>query len=263
MSAVSYKASVSDQASVSINIDPADKVKARIAAVRSGKDLKNAIITQTNGTTSSLMPHDVSEADCDAAATAIQQLVHVASTLPSDGRPQTSSATNGFSVQSTAQPSQLLNLAMPPHRPDAGISIIDAALVSAKDTVVTGSTPFPDNASTNAIIQAPDFSSLQQIMLGDSTVFKTLTIMSEFAAMAGLGFSVIANDIKMPWMAEGKPHEVSGIIKQVSIPIKLLVLMPGFIQPRSNDDSWETQMDAVVTDLAFMKVLHGIFDKVA
>ncbi|KAM0289102.1 hypothetical protein ACHAO9_006322 [Fusarium lateritium] len=119
---------------------------------------------------------------------------------------------------------------------------------------ITGSNPFPDNATTNAVIDAPDFSSLQQIMLGDSSVYKTLTIMAEFAAMAGLGFSVIASAIKIPWMTEGKPHEVSGIIKQVSIPIKLLVLMPAVIQPRSDHDSWEIQMDAVVTDLAFLKV---------
>jgi hypothetical protein len=101
MSAISYKVSIANQSSISLNIDPADKVKARIAAVQSGNDLKNAKIMQTNGNTSSLIPSDVSQADCDAAATAIQQLVKVAGTLPADGSRQTSSA-NGVSAQLAA-----------------------------------------------------------------------------------------------------------------------------------------------------------------
>ncbi|KAG5662690.1 hypothetical protein KAF25_005108 [Fusarium avenaceum] len=66
-------------------------------------------------------------------------------------------------------------------------------------------------------------------------VYKTLTIMVEFAAVASLGSSVIANVIKIPWMIEGKPDEIS------------------VIQPRPSHGSWEIQMDAVVTDLAFLK----------
>lgn len=91
---------------------------------------------------------------------------------------------------------------------------------------ITGSNPFPDNATTNAVTDASDFSSLQQIMLGNTSVYKTLTIMVEFAAVAILGSSVIANVIKIPWMIEGKPDEISGIIKQVSIPTKLFILSP-------------------------------------
>ncbi|KAK1671620.1 hypothetical protein BDP55DRAFT_635690 [Colletotrichum godetiae] len=509
MSAISYKATISNQAAVLLNIDPAEKVKSRIAAIQSGNDLKNAAITRTDGTTSSLIPLDVSQSDCDAAATAIQQLVKVASTLPSDGSPHSSSFANGASVQPAAL-AQILNLQTPPHQPDARISIIDAVVASSKnifvqavsknfviraakgvyevlvyvgdaiyrtvldcvsvvsyavewvftklkvtfddlkaflgfvfnwadivrthkviknvatkyalygvsqigadipdlqDTAgqsnskasgtlgssepqnyyaqdeaksnisiakttatsveiaggsdwasvleelkgiataekdivkksldqintqiidpfsgltpleiakrliaiigkkgletaknivvkalgivkdltsavikelnkpisitvisglyksiagedssgdsdlqsVTGNTPFPNNASTDAIIEASDFASLRKIRLGNTSVYKNFTIMAEFAAMAGLGFSVITNDVKMPLMAEGKPQKVPDIIKQVSIPIKLMVLMPSFIQPRSDHDSWEIQMDGEMTDLAFLK----------
>ncbi|KAL2882656.1 hypothetical protein SGCOL_001861 [Colletotrichum sp. CLE4] len=133
------------------------------------------------------------------------------------------------------------------------ITVISGLYKSIAGEDVTGNTPFPNNASTDAIIEASDFASLRKIRLGNTSVYKNFTIMAEFAAMAGLGFSVITNDVKMPLMAEGKPQKVPDIIKQVSIPIKLMVLMPSFIQPRSDHDSWEIQMDGEMTDLAFLK----------
>lgn len=85
MSAVCYKASLASNPSNSLDIDPASKVKSRIASISSGKDLKTATVTRSDGTTSPLLSSDVSEEDCNAAASAIQQLVKVAATLPQDG----------------------------------------------------------------------------------------------------------------------------------------------------------------------------------
>lgn len=119
---------------------------------------------------------------------------------------------------------------------------------------VIGSNPFPDNSATTALIEASDFAAVQKLLQNDQSVYKTLTIVSEFAAMAGLGFTVIANTIKIPQMTKGKPHEVPDKVKQASIPIKLLVLMPGLLRQRSSNDPWYFQMDAILTDMAFLKV---------
>jgi hypothetical protein len=134
------------------------------------------------------------------------------------------------------------------------ICLVAAVPATLLYKAVTGSTPFPDNSITDSIIDAPDFSAIQNIMKMDPSVFKTLTIISEFSAMAGLGGHAIINSIRIPWMAEGKPGEVPELIRQVCIPVKLLSLMPSMIRPRSDNDPWEEKMDAAVTDLAFLKV---------
>lgn len=143
---------------------------------------------------------------------------------------------------------------------DEELSIMDLiCLVAAVPATllykaITQNTPFPDNATTNALIQAKDFQSIQKVMSADTSVYKTFSIVSEFAAFAGLGLSVITNMIQLPWMTEGKPTEVPDLIRQVSIPIKLLALMPSFTRPRVNNNSWEDQMDSVITDIAFLKI---------
>jgi len=54
-------------------------------------------------------------------------------------------------------------------------------------------------------------------------------------------------------MTLGEPHEVPDALKQVSVGVKLLTIMPSFIRARSSDDAWYWKMDAMVADLAFLK----------
>lgn len=85
------------------------------------------------------------------------------------------------------------------------------------------------------------------------SIYKTLSIVSEFASMAGLGGRCLLNAVEIHLMKEGKPEEVTDLLKQVSIPMKLLVLMPKIVTTRPDNGPWQDQMDAATTDLAFLK----------
>ena len=104
------------------------------------------------------------------------------------------------------------------------------------------------------MIKANDFAAVQKVLSNDSAVYKKFVIMSEFVAMAGLFFDVIASGFKLPWIIKGEPHEVPEKLKQVSIGVKLLIIMPNYIRPRSDSDDWFWKFDAVVTDLVFLKI---------
>lgn len=142
---------------------------------------------------------------------------------------------------------------------DEELSILDVVcLVAAVPAtllykVVTASTPFPDNESTKDLINAKDFAAIQKTLKSDAELYKTISVVSQFAAMAGLGFSVLINTFKIPQTTENKPTKVPEKIKQVSVPIKILVLMPEVLRPRDDNDPWEDKMNVVVTDIAFLK----------
>ncbi|KAJ3538007.1 hypothetical protein NM208_g6089 [Fusarium decemcellulare] len=104
--------------------------------------------------------------------------------------------------------------------------------------VVTGGTPFPENNySVTKVTEATDFVTIQHILAADSALLKNFTIVSQFS---------------------GEPAKVPSTLRQVCIPIKLLVLLPGLmLRPRAallSKASWEEQLDAAVADLALLKV---------
>lgn len=85
MTAVCYKASLVKESGVSIDINPGAKVKDRLSNIKSADDLKNAKITNSDGTTQSLLPQNVSQEDLQAAVGSIKDLVKIYSSLPEDG----------------------------------------------------------------------------------------------------------------------------------------------------------------------------------
>ena len=104
------------------------------------------------------------------------------------------------------------------------------------------------------MIKANDFAVVRKALSNCSAVYKKFVIMSEFVAMAGLFFDVIASGFKLPWITKGKPHEVPEKLKQVSISVGLLIIMPNYILPRSDSDAWFWKFDSVITDLAFLEI---------
>jgi len=91
--------------------------------------------------------------------------------------------------------------------------------------------------------------------MADNAILKNFTIVAEFTAMGGLLFDVITNSYKLPWMEKGESHEDADTLKQVSIGVKLLIIMPFYLRPRANDDAWYWKFNNFITDLAFFKTV--------
>ncbi|QDS68840.1 hypothetical protein FKW77_007134 [Venturia effusa] len=142
---------------------------------------------------------------------------------------------------------------------DEDLSILDLICLAAAVPstllykAITAENPFPDNDSTKALISATDFPAVQQVMSNDIAVYKKVVIVAEFVAMAGLFFEVIASVFKAKQVEAGEPHKVSDKLKEISTCVKLLVIMPNYIRPRSDSDAWFWKFDAILTDLAFLK----------
>jgi len=120
---------------------------------------------------------------------------------------------------------------------------------------VTGSNPFPDDSITTSLIKAADYSAVQSILNADSFLIRKFAILSEFIAMAGLFLDIICSTLKLPQINKGKPHKVPEKLKQVSIGVKLLIVMPSYIRRRDPSDAWYWKFDYVMTDLAILKTV--------
>jgi hypothetical protein len=142
---------------------------------------------------------------------------------------------------------------------DEELSILDLICLAAAVPAtiiyksVTGQNPFPDDSTTGDLIAAKDFDGVQNIMHADPSLSKKFIIFSEFAAMAGLLFDIITRSCKLPWMQKGEPHEVPDELKQVSVGVRLLIIMPTYLRGHAHDDAWYWKMETVVTHLAFLK----------
>lgn len=87
MNAICYTAALVGQQGAPTNIDPGVTVKGRLSAIQPGSDLQNAQVMQKDGTTRPLINSSVSQSDLDTGATAIQHLVQISNSLPSNGAP--------------------------------------------------------------------------------------------------------------------------------------------------------------------------------
>jgi hypothetical protein len=101
--AVCYKAVLVGDTTASTDIDPATKVKNRLASLKTKGDLDNARIGQADGSTKPLVPAGVSDADREAAVSAIQAMMNVARRLPQDGSPQASSSFSRVTTNSECE----------------------------------------------------------------------------------------------------------------------------------------------------------------
>jgi len=101
--AVCYRAVLVGDTTASTDIDPATKVKNRLASLKTKGDLDNARIGQADGSTKPLVPAGVSDADREAAVSAIQAMMNVARKLPQDGSPQTSSSFSRVTTNSECE----------------------------------------------------------------------------------------------------------------------------------------------------------------
>lgn len=85
--AICYTAVLASDSSNRLDIDPAHKAKQILGSINSQRDLDNARVNLSDGTTRPLIPGDVSAEDRAAAADALGQLAAVATNLPRNGAP--------------------------------------------------------------------------------------------------------------------------------------------------------------------------------
>jgi hypothetical protein len=105
MAAVCYQVAPAADMSTYQDVDPGSRIKDRLSAIQSGNQLQEAKVTQADGTVHSLIPSDVSKDDCEAAVTAIKQLMQVSNSLPKTGvqEEQSSTSTNISAIAASHQ----------------------------------------------------------------------------------------------------------------------------------------------------------------
>ena len=143
------------------------------------------------------------------------------------------------------------------------ICLIAAAPATIIYKAVTSHTPFPDNESTNALIDAPDYPSIQRLFSGkdsDSVArFKSFCVVAEFAGMAGSWFLTLVSKSKIPAVADNKPDSMPGFVLEITVPIRLLTLLPtialGCIPEEAGGHGWEHTMYMTVASIAFFKTV--------
>jgi hypothetical protein len=143
------------------------------------------------------------------------------------------------------------------------LCLIAAAPATIIYKAVTNQTPFPDNQSTRALIEAPDYASIQQLFSGNdadtAARLKSFCVVAEFAGMAGSWFLTLLSKFKLPFVAANKPDKIPGFVHEISIPIRLLTLLPtialGCIPEVVGGPGWETTMYLTMASIAFFKTV--------
>ena len=143
------------------------------------------------------------------------------------------------------------------------ICLIAAAPATIIYKAVTFQTPFPDNESTRALIDAHDYLSIQKLFSGrdsDSVArFKSFCVVAEFAGMAGSWFLTLVSKFKIPAVAGNKPDSIPGFVVKITVPIRLLTLLPtialGCIPEEAGGHGWEHTMYMTLASIAFFKTV--------
>lgn len=143
------------------------------------------------------------------------------------------------------------------------VCLIAAAPATIIYKAITNQTPFPDNQSTQALIEASDYSSIQQLFSGKDAEtaarLKSFCVVAEFAGMSGSWFLTLLSKFKFPFVLANKPDEIPGFVFEVTVPIRLLTLLPtialGCIPEAAGGPGWETTMYMTMASIAFFKTV--------
>ena len=143
------------------------------------------------------------------------------------------------------------------------VCLIAAAPATIIYKAITNQTPFPDNQSTQALIEAPDYSSIQRLFTGGDTEtaarLKSFCVVAEFAGMAGSWFLTLVSKFKLPFVVANKPDKMPAFVLEVTVPIRLLTLLPtialGCVPEVAGGPGWETTMYLTMASIAFFKTV--------
>ena len=139
--------------------------------------------------------------------------------------------------------------------------------------IVAGAAPFPDNASTNALIGAKDFASITTIVKPRSAapkgaavmrvaaaaavdpedVYKKFTIIGQYLGMVGSWATMFFSFAQLPFIESGLKELIPPWMTRIAVPTTLLSLSPYIIGAFTNSDEWDVIMTDVVISLQFLK----------
>ena len=166
------------------------------------------------------------------------------------------------------------------------ITLVGAIPATIMYKLMSGKSPYPDNAQTTALINAPDFSTLQKIMAGEATVttpkqnfsarhsalkeiqksnaharpqlklavdanaLQIASIIFDFGALFGSAFTAYFAYIKFNLPDGEVPPNV---VRYCSCASYLLYVGPDIVGMFSSPGAWYTQMNDTVTWIATLK----------
>ncbi|KAL8660560.1 MAG: hypothetical protein Q9202_006414 [Teloschistes flavicans] len=149
--------------------------------------------------------------------------------------------------------------------------------------LVTGTAPFPDNATTSALIGAQDFTAFKSLVkpkrpapgstptpkpqaavarvaaastavtVDPEDVYKKFTVIGQYLGMAGSWATMFFSFAQLPFVESGLKELVPPWMTRIAVPMTLLSLSPYIIGAFADSEEWDVIMTDVVISLQFLK----------
>ncbi|KAL8632460.1 hypothetical protein Q9189_001835 [Teloschistes chrysophthalmus] len=131
--------------------------------------------------------------------------------------------------------------------------------------IVTGTAPFPDNATASALTSANDFAALKTISITAATVdpedaYKKFTIIGQYLGMVGSWATMFFSYAQVPFVDAGLKELIPSWMTRIAVPTTLFGLSPFIIGAFTDFEEWDVIMTDVVSSLQFLKTCVDAFD---